>query len=121
MEDFASSALKMFSRVGGAQIGRFVAKMTGGGTVQTPGIFSERFQAFSTFLSKDRAFQMIHDAVLSKDPSLLKALLLPLDKPGSRGVVNARMVGERMNLWLAGSGKRVLADIQNEMNQGETE
>lgn len=117
MEDLASSALKLFSRVGGAQIGRFVANLTGGGTVQTPGIFSEKFKIFATFLSKDRAFQMIHDAVLAEDASLLKALLLPLDKPGAGGGENVRILGERMNLWLVGTGKRVLEDIQNEIDE----
>ena len=115
MKDVASSALKLFSRVGGAQIGRWVAKMTGGGTVQTPGIFSERFKTFATFLSKDRAFQMLHDAILSKDPKLLQALLLPIDKPGSKMTEKTfRILDERMNLWLAGSGKRIIDDIMDE-------
>jgi hypothetical protein len=118
MKDIASSALKLFSRVGGAQIGRWVARMTGGGTVQTPGIFSERFKSFANFLSKDRAFQMIHDAVLSKDPKLLQSLLLPIDKPGTKLTNdNLRILNERMNFWLAGSGKRVMDNLIDELNE----
>jgi len=118
MQDLASGALKMFSRVSGAQAGRWVAKVTGGGTVQTPGIFSEKFKSFANFLVKDRAFQLIHDAVLADNPKLLQALLLPIDKPGTRATeINLRILNERMNLWLAGTGKRVLDDIMEEMRE----
>ena len=118
MKDFASTALKLFSRVGGAQIGRWVARMTGGGTVQTPGIFSDRFKMFANFLSKDRAFQMIHDAITSKDPKLLEALLLPLEKPG--GGINTetmKILDARINAWLIGTGSRVMEDIEEEIRE----
>ena len=42
--DRVSGLMVMGSRVGGAQVGRWVASMTGGGTIQTSGIFSERFK-----------------------------------------------------------------------------
>jgi hypothetical protein len=114
--DMPSTALGMFGRVTGAQIGRWVAKVTGGGTVQTPGIFSERFKNFTNHLTKDRAFQLIHDAIVSEDSKLLRALLLPIDKPQtSMGLKNLRLLNERMNLWLIGTGSRVLDDIEQDI------
>ncbi|MBU1235014.1 MAG: hypothetical protein KKC77_19175 [Proteobacteria bacterium] len=113
MPDLASNALKMFSRIGGAQIGRVIAGWTGGGTVQTPQIVSERFKAFARFLSRDRAFQLIHDAITSPDPKLLNTLLLPLDKPKTSWK-NILLVTKQINLWALGTGKRVMDDIVNE-------
>jgi hypothetical protein len=118
MGDMPSTALGMFSRVTGAQIGRWVAKVTGGGTVQTPGIFSERFRHFAKHLTKDRAFQLIHDAIVSEDSKLLRALLLPIDKPQTpMGLNNLRLLNERMNLWLLGTGSRVLQDIEQDIRE----
>jgi len=58
---------------------------------------------------------MIKDAILSKDPKLLQALLLPIDKPGLPATEkNMRILNERMNLWLAGTGRRVMDDILEE-------
>ena len=62
---------------------------------------------------------MIHDAVLSEDPGLLKALMLPIDKPWAKGTQSVGILGKTMNLWLAGSGKRILEDIQNETDNFE--
>jgi hypothetical protein len=116
MEDIASSSLKLFSRVGGAQIGRWVAKVTGGGTVQTPGIFSERFKAFANFLNKDRAAQLVHDAIVSDKPDLLKALLLPIDKPLTEfGIKNLFSLNKQINIWLESTGRRVVDDIADEI------
>lgn len=115
MDDMPSNFLRMASRVGGAQIGRWVARVTGGGTVQTPGIFSERFKNFAQHLTKDRAFQLLHDAIISEDGKLLRALLLPIDKPTlPSGLNNLKILNTRMNLWLLGTGSRVLEDIKKE-------
>jgi hypothetical protein len=115
MKDIASNALRLTSRVAGAQIGRMVATATGGGTVQTPGIFSEKFKSVAYRLTRDRANQLIHDAVLSKDPTLLKTLLLPIDKPTTGlGQYNMKRLNQRMNLWLEGSGRRVLEDVNED-------
>lgn len=120
LKDIASSMLRLVSRVSGAQAGRWVAGVTGGGTVQTPGIFSERFRDFTTRLTKNRAQQLIHDAITSKDPALLRSLLLPIDKPGSRTTQrNLLLLNESMNLWLTGTGRRVMSDIEDEI-RGET-
>ena len=120
MKDVASSALRLFSRIGGAQLGRWIAKLTGGGTVQTPGIVSERFKVFANHLSKDRAFQLFHDAILSKDPKLLEALLLPIDKPGAQTTKNLIILNDRINAWLGGTGKRVMNDIMAEIQADDT-
>lgn len=117
MKDIASSSLRLFARLGGAQFGRVLAGAIGGGTVQTPGILSERFHQFAKGLSNDKAFEMVHDAILSKDPSLLHALLLPISKPeGKISLKNLITVVNRMELWLGGTGSRVLDDTdENEM------
>lgn len=121
LDDIASNMLRLVSRIGGAQIGRVLARMTGGGTVQTPGIVSERFKNFATRLTKDRAFQLVHDAVIAKDGQLLRALLLPIDKPttagGRRNLVE---INKQMNLWLIGTGSRVLNDISEEIREDQT-
>jgi len=115
MKDVASNALRLFSRIGGAQVGRVLARATGGGTVQTPGIVSERFQQFARGLSNDKAFQMVHDAILSSDPSLMKALLLPIQKPkGKISMKNLTTIVNRMELWLAGAGSRTIQDRETE-------
>ena len=119
MDDIASNSLRLISRVGGAAFGRWVSKLTGGGTVQIPGIFSERFKNFAQHLNKDRAFQLMHDAITADDGGkLLRALLLPIDKPTtSSGLQNLRTLNAQMNLWLLGTGSRVLEDIQQDINQ----
>jgi hypothetical protein len=113
INDFASNALKLFSRVGGAQLGRWVARMTGGGTVQTPGIFSEKFRAFATRLNRDRAAQLIQDAVLSDDPALIKSLLLPIDKPKT-AKENLVVLNKNIDAWLGSTGKRVYDDMRGD-------
>jgi hypothetical protein len=116
LQDLPSNFLKMAGRISGATFGRWFGGLTGGGTIQVPAIFSERFKNFATHLTKDRAFQMIHDAVVSEDRRMLQALLLPIDKPTStQGLKNLRLLNERMNLWLLGTGGRVLNDIKDEI------
>jgi len=115
MEDIASNFLRLSSRIGGAQIGRMLARVTGGGTVQTPGIMSERFKNIASRLTKDRSFQLISDAILSEDGKLLQSLLQPITKPGSNAASNIKFLEQRMNLWLISSGARVMDDIINDV------
>lgn len=119
--DNASSYLHMVSRVGGAQIGRWVASVTGGGTVQTPGIFSERFRNFSRHLTKDKAFELIVDSVTADDGGkLLKALLSPINKPAlPKHQSNLKELNKRVNMWLIGTGARVLRDVEQERAEDE--
>lgn len=108
--------LQTGSRVGGAMFGRWFGRAMGsGGTVQVPGIFSTRFEKLIGRFTKDRASQLIHDAIISDSPDLLKALLLPMDKPkvsGKNGVEIIRAI----NLWLASTGSRVMEDIEEEIS-----
>ena len=112
LKDFASSALRLFSKVGGARLGGWMGKESAGGSLQMAQIYSSAAGKFVKNLTKDRAEQMIHDAITGADPKLLQALLLPIDKPTSKqGQKNLKILGERMNLWLIGSGKRIMDDI----------
>jgi len=79
-------------------------------------IFSGKAKGLMLWLSKDKAEQMIKDAILSKDPELLQALLLPIDKPGLPATErNMKILNERMNLWMAGTGQRVWDDLSEEI------
>ncbi len=118
LEDAASNMIQLISRVGGAQIGRIVARVTGGGTVQTPGIFSDKFRALTLGLNFNRANEMIIDAVVSDSPDMLKALLLPLNKPTTQ-MQNLFVLNKQMNLWLAGVGSRVLEDVIKEKTEDQ--
>ncbi|KKN02748.1 hypothetical protein LCGC14_1114540, partial [marine sediment metagenome] len=118
IDDIPSNFLGVASRITGAQIGRWIARFTGGGTVQTPGIVSDRFKKFAQHLTQDRAEQLIHDAVTSEDGRLLNALLLPIDKPTSAtGQQNLKILNKRINIWLLGTGHRVIEDIQNDISE----
>jgi len=116
-EDAVSAIMMFGSRFGGAQAGRVAAGKFGGGTVQTPGFFSKAAQKIMGKFIKDHTREMIQDAVLSQDEKLLKALLAPINKPevnaASRN--NLRILNDRLNVWLVGSGKRVMDDIEAEM------
>lgn len=114
-EDTTSNLLQTMGRLSGAQIGRKIAKLTGGGTVQTPGIVSERFKKFIAKFTKSRTDQVLQDAVL-RDPELFRTLMFPIDKP-SLGWRNIKAIDRKMNLWLAGSGKRVMDDILEEIEE----
>ncbi|MFA7120536.1 MAG: hypothetical protein WC277_03605 [Bacilli bacterium] len=113
MKDFASNALRMASRVVGARVGGKIGAGTSGGSIQAAGIMSGRAKAFMTWLTKNRAEALLHDAILSPDPQLLQALLLPLDKPQTQAT-NLRILNDRLNVWLLGAGSRVMDDIIKE-------
>lgn len=113
VEDLPNSILAIIGRVSGAQVGRRVAMMTGGGTVQTPGIFSGRAAAFMKNLTNDRAAQLLNDAV--QDPELFRALLMPVARPKSAaGAKMASVPNKRLNSWLAGPGSRVFFEDDDE-------
>jgi len=109
--------LKLISRVGGARFGGWLGQESAGGSLQSAQIFSGRFKNFATWLSKDKAEQLINDAILSRDPKLLQSLLLPLNKP-SRKWGNLLEFKNNLNLWFLGTGKRVIDEIENEMQEG---
>lgn len=116
LKDLASSTIVLLNRIGGARIGGWLGRESAGGSIQMANIMSDRFKNFATRLTKDRAFQLIHDAIVSDDPRLLQSLLLPIDKPKTQ-LKNWKTVNDQMNLWLLGTGKRVMEDIEQEMFQ----
>ncbi len=109
LEDAMSSAIQLVSRIGGAQLGRIVAGVTGGGTVQTPGIMSKKVQQITHGWNIHKANQLVVDAIVSEDPKLLRTLLLPLDKPKSART-NLFVFGRQLNAWMLGSGKRIFEE-----------
>jgi hypothetical protein len=114
MKDWASRTLSLFARIQGARIGGKMGKESAGGSLQMAQIFSGKARDFVAWLTRDRAQEMIKDAVLSKDPALLRALLTPMAKPGT---VSAKQLNNRLNVWLAGTGSRVYEDIQRDLQQ----
>lgn len=114
LKDLPSNALRILARITGARLGGRLGKESAGGSLQMAQIFSGRAKAWMDRLVRDRAAELVHDAVLSKDPQLLQALLLPLDKPGIIAQENVNILNRRLNLWLAGTGKRVWDDIVEE-------
>lgn len=94
MADGANELVTLFARIGGAQIGRQAAVMTGGGTVQTPGIFAEKAKQLVGRYLKDPAERLIIDAITSQDDDLMEALIRGLDSPE-----NIKFVSKRLNAW----------------------
>jgi hypothetical protein len=73
ISDAPSQILTTFARVAGAQGGRVAAGQLGGGTVQTPGIFSAQAQRVINKMTNDEARNVIIRAV--KDKSVMEDLL----------------------------------------------
>jgi len=116
MSDAASVGTNLLSRIVGARLGGWMGKESAGGSLQMAQIYSGAAQKLTTRLNRDRALSLIHDAILSPDPELLKTLLLPLDKPDT-AIDNLIVVIEKLNTWLVGTGKRVLEDIEKDDEQ----
>lgn len=93
IEDLPNSILSTMAQVIGAQAGRQVAEKTGGGTVQTPGIFAGRLKGFLERMTSDRAEQLIRDAV--RDEDLFRALLAGPEKPPKKAT-------RKLNAWMLG-------------------
>lgn len=87
----------ILGRIGGAQLGRVIARQTGGGTVQTPGILSAQVQKLLLAGVQDPAKRLLTDALTSETDELFRAMLLPLNKPA-----NVQFVRARVNAWAVG-------------------
>jgi len=73
ISDAPNQILTTFARIAGAQGGRVVAGQLGGGTVQTPGIFSGQAQRVLRNMTNDEARNVLIRAV--KDKSVMEDLL----------------------------------------------
>ncbi len=87
-----------------------------GGTVQIPGFFAQQWYKIMSHLTKNRFENLVSDAIMSPDGKLLQSLLLPISKPGVTTNNNLKTLNQRMNLWLVGSGRRVMEDVMEDMN-----
>ena len=115
LDDFASNTLQLFGRIVGAKVGGLAGASSPGGSLQLAQIASGRFKNFMNYFSKNHAERMVIDAMVSKDPELLKTLLMPIGKPGTKGFKhNIEIITNRMNVWLAGAGKNVYDDVMSE-------
>lgn len=111
-DDKISNALVFISRWLGAESG---ARLSSSHQIQVPGYFAERYKSIMSKLNIDKADRLLSDAILSDDPTLFKTLLLPIDKPNSKITLdNLKLIDQRLNVWLLGSGNRVLQDIEEE-------
>lgn len=103
MDDLPNKFISVFAQVQAAQVGSRVARNSGAGNIQTPGIFVNRTKELLSRLTNDRAEQLVKDAL--KDPDLLSALLRNLDDPRA-----ARAAASRINAWLTGTGAVVATE-----------
>jgi len=85
--------IQLIARIGGAQVGRVLARATGGGTVQTPGILSNQARSLIDSGVHDPAARLITDAI--QDESLFKTLLISTKTPEGK-----RLVRTRLNAWV---------------------
>lgn len=107
MDDVISSVLQMPARILGAQAGRRVAELTGGGTVQTPGIMSEQARSLVNNLTRDKGEELIIQAM--KDEKLMDALLQDLTTKQGQDIAF-----KKLNAWLASPAGSLLM-----MEEGE--
>jgi hypothetical protein len=100
--DNPSLLFSTLARIAGAQLGRKTAQMTGGGTVQTPGIMSNLFKKALTAGTQDPARRLIIDAM--DDEKLYTALLAAGEK------IETPAVRRQLNAWLISIGAEELRD-----------
>lgn len=102
--DLPGNITSTLSRVMSAQAGRVLAERTGGGTVQTPGIFVGQAAERLRNLVADPAKRLLTDAITAEDGELMRALLLDEVKAAPRAKSKA---SRRLHGWLG----TVLADV----------
>lgn len=94
ISDLPNVMIEMMARVG---LLRLLSRIGGGfGTIQVPGMISERARSLIRAHVKDPATRLISDAIMADDPALMKALLMNLDRPA-----NVKFVRQQINSWLA--------------------
>ena len=91
IKDAPGWILDLVGKVAGADIGRRVSKQLGGGTIQTPGAFSQRMRIMLKSLVKDHGKQALIDALTAKSPDRLKALLMVAKTPAEKAFQNRQL------------------------------
>jgi len=120
INDAPGQMLSLVAQVGGSQVGRTVAQRTGGGTVQTPGIFVGRAKRILESLTNDEARNILIRS--SKDKELFQKLLdLRPEKSESEltGILNDLIEPLRDTAEVAGSA--VARPTATAGNREETE
>jgi len=112
MGDIPGKISETLASVGAAQTGRVVAGMTGGGTVQTPGIFAARAREVLGKWVSDPSARLISDAI--QDEQLFKALLLDEKRATPKQMLAAT---RKLNGWLAAVAGDVGALFYNELDE----
>lgn len=97
----------------GARFGSQVARGSGYGNIQIPGIFASSFRKLANRLTADKAVQMLSDAV--EDPKLFQALLeyRPLSK-NKQIIQRNKIYDKTLSAWMAGPGARLLEEEEVE-------
>lgn len=94
--DEPNMLLSALSGMSGSQAGRWIAKYTGGGTVQTPGIAANFLRRTVRSVMTDKASNLITEAI--QDEELFRALLMKsieLKNP------QKKFIKQRLNAWAA--------------------
>jgi len=105
----APKLIETLARIMGAQAGRVVAARTGGGTVQTPSIFSAEAQRRIQTLSTSAAEELIIESF--QNPQLFRALMMG-PRAGPQAVRRAEKA-LMASLVRLESGARVMAGISS--------
>jgi hypothetical protein len=118
LQDWASKTTETVARLVGAEIG---GKTGGsmGGSLQHAQIVSGKARQLMNKLNLDKAQQLVQDAILSDDPSLLKSLLAPLQKP-KPNKKDLLILNKKLNAWLLSTGQRVMQDMEPDEPQIQT-
>jgi len=107
LEDWASKTIETVARLIGADIGPSLGGSSLGGGMQKATIVSGKARQLAKYFNLEKAQQLVHDAILSEDPSLLQALLKPIEKPtGSKK--DLFVLDKKLNAWLLSTGERVM-------------
>lgn len=109
IQDAPGWMLEKVAAIGGAMLGRRIGSAAGSSTIQTPGIVSNAMKKILNKLTKDKAQQMLSDAIT--DEKLFKQLLE--FKPKAKGAAATKQ-DKTLRAWMAGPGARLFQDDEEE-------
>lgn len=109
IQDAPGWMLDKVAAIGGAMLGRRIGSAAGSSTIQTPGIVSNAMKKMLNKLTKDKAQQMLSDAIT--DEKLFKQLLE--FKPKAKGAAATKQ-DKTLRAWMAGPGARLFQDDEEE-------